>query len=127
MPEYTPQIDLSAARFGVAYELVNRRFGIPASSATRYVTAGTTISQLFKNNPDRLAYLLCNTSESTVYVSYLPEVTSTKGIILSPLGGNMMLNINDDFLLVTQPLFAYCATDAQTLTFVEVVAGGGAL
>ena len=62
----------------------------------RAVSIGTTRSIILDNNPNRLAWDLINTSLIEIRISNSPDLASTTGFLLSPSGGEIGMNYQED-------------------------------
>lgn len=78
---------------------------------------GTTQSQIFGNDPERVSLLLINLSINTIYVGFDEAVGANKGIILEANGGYVSFNAKDDFILTTLQMNAV-ATGANSNLYV---------
>ena len=90
-----------AQHFGAAAEFANRRFGGILAPLDTVVSVGTTQGQVLGNDPERVTVLLINLSSNTIFVGFNEQVGSGNGIILTPSGGNVSYNVEDDFLIPT--------------------------
>jgi hypothetical protein len=84
-------------------------------------SAGTTTVRVLNDNPDRIAWFIINLSANIVYISYSPDVSSTKGIILAANGGTANSTVRDDGDAVTYEIWAKAAADNSTIYVIEYV------
>jgi hypothetical protein len=70
---------------------------------TDYVTS--TATQLLKNDPCRLSYILFNLGSTDLYLAFDNAPSDTRGILVSKSGGYFSLDFKDDGILVTYPLY----------------------
>lgn len=82
----------------------------------------TSKTQLLKPNPNRLAWTLINLGATAIYVAFTQDVANTKGVYVSATGGVFGLIWNEDFDLVTFPIYGIAVTAADAVYLVEVVA-----
>lgn len=103
-------------------DLLNRQFGVKTRSVINPLVSTLTggVDQVLSNNPNRLAWLIMNLGANAAYGSYLRDPSSTKGFMLSALGGTASTIWNEDFELVGQEVFVK-GTAGDTLYIVEVV------
>ena len=76
---------------------------------------GTSASEIFGNDPERVFVLLVNLSANTMYIGFNEQVGSSNGIVLSANGGSLILNSKDDYTLTGRSLFALAAGAASNL------------
>lgn len=105
-----------------ARELSKARFLGPTRPVVNPVTGTvqTTVTQILKNNPDRVHALIVNLSPNPGYVGFDREVSATRGIPIAANGGFVILTIDEDGELVAQAVFAINTVLAGTYYIVEV-------
>ena len=83
-------------------ELIEAQFGVRVRGEVNpeIATIGTTAAQIFKGNPNRLAFVVVNLSSNDLYISPDVLVSSTHGIQLVSRGGGYVALWNEDFHLV---------------------------
>ena len=101
--------------FGAAAEFANRRFGGILAPQDTVVSVGTSQVQILGNDPERVTVLLINMSGNTIFIGFNEQVGSTNGIILTPSGGNVSYNVEDDFLIPTLQVNALAGGAASLL------------
>ncbi len=105
-----------------ASEYLERKFGFRTRTVTNPVTetVNVTATEVLQNNPDRVMWLAINLSANTGYIGFDPQVSDTRGILLSALGGNVNAVIDEDGDLVTEAVYAIAPGGAGTWYFREV-------
>jgi len=94
---------------GAASAYVEATFGLHTKvneNPSGITQVGTSVVQILRNNPDRLAYLILNLSSNDMYVGFSNEVSSTNGILLVSAGGMFSVNVRDDFELPVKEVYA---------------------
>lgn len=103
--------------------LLTRQFGV--KTRTRATApgfqVGTSIVQVLRQNPNRLAAVIINLSANAVYVSPDGITSATHGISLSPSGGALTLLWNEDFDMVGYEWNAIAAVAASDVFVLEVL------
>lgn len=107
-----------------ARELVRERFRAPVSPITNrdLAQAGVAVARLFRQDPDRLGFLVVNLSTADLFIGPFQDVSTTKGIRLGPSGGNISLLWEEDFETVAWEWFAVASAAASDLLAIEYVA-----
>lgn len=82
---------------------------------------GVTPLLILGNNPNRLGFVIINLSDNAVFVSLTNEVASTRGIRLSPNGGQMIGVWDEDFQLVGWAWWAVAGGAGSAIYVVEIV------
>jgi len=83
-------------------------------------TVGTTATEILRNNPDRVYWLIVNLSAYDGYAGWDREVSATKGILVPANGGYASASVLEDGELVIYPVFAVNLTASGTWMIVEV-------
>lgn len=98
-------------------KFIERIFQTKTRSITDPVTntVATTVTQILKNNPDRLAYTIVNLTAYDVHVAFDREVSTTRGILISASGGSLSLRAEEDGELVGYELWGISTTGASTI------------
>lgn len=95
-------------------------------AVTRVVssTFNTQNSQtsLCNNSPDRVNLVITNNGGFNIAITPFPNGSPTTGIILGASGGNVTMNVRDDFELVSQQWFGISVGGATTTTVIETLA-----
>jgi len=106
-----PELPPAAQKFGFKTRLVVN----PVTD-----TVGTTATEILKNNPDRVYWLIVNLSAYDGYAGWDRGVSATKGILLPANGGYASASAQEDGELVIYPVYAVNLTAAGTWMIVEV-------
>ena len=108
---------------GSVRQYIRRLYGVDARIEINNVTdsVGTTAELIAKQNPNRAALWISNLSANTLYV--LPEntVSSSKGLYIAPNGGNIVLQMNDDFSIPCFPFYAVAGGAGSSILVMEVL------
>jgi len=102
---------------GAAAEFNNAKFGGILAARDEVVNAGTDVVQVLGNDPERVSVLLINLSLNTIYIGFNESVGSANGIILTPGGGAVAYDVENDFLIPTLQVNAL-ATGANSSLYV---------
>jgi len=99
-----------------------RRLGFKTRLIVNPVTStvGTTATEILRNNPDRIFWLVVNLSINDGYAGWDREVSSSKGILIPANGGYASASIEEDGELVIYPVFAINLNASGTYMIVEV-------
>ena len=84
-------------------------------------TVATTATEILRNNPERLFWLIVNLSLNKGYIGWDPQVSSSRGVPIGPSGGFISASIEEDGELVIQPVYAVNENAEGTYYIVEVV------
>ena len=100
---------------GALSDFVRERFGVdvrfnPVALAT---VAGTTATQIWRANADRLELTFINLGATTIYIFVDPSVSSSKGIYLAGGGGAVVLTAGEDGELVGYPWYAVSSVNCN--------------
>lgn len=103
-------------------DLLQKQFGVKTRTIINPLVTTLTggIDRILSNNPNRLAWIIINLGGNSAYGSWLRNPSSTKGFVLSALGGFASMRWDVDFELVGQEVFIN-GTLADTIYVVEVV------
>ncbi len=96
---------------------IAKKFGTKTKSRQNPLTptVATTVTQILRNNPDRLSYTIVNLTAFNLYCGFDREVSSTRGIFIPPSGGSLTLTAEEDGELVGYELFAISAGSPSTI------------
>ena len=91
-----------------AHEISLKRFGFPTRAVENPVTdtVKTTLTEILKNNPDRVFWLAVNLSDNEGYVALSEEVSDTHGIRLDAHGGYASMSAEEDGEAVAYAVYA---------------------
>jgi hypothetical protein len=105
--------DLLAANFGgPIVGLVNREI----------TTAGVAATRVFRLDADRVGATIVNLSANKVYAAPFADVSATKGFLLGPNGGQLVLDYRDDFLTVGAEWYVRASKANSAIFAIELVA-----
>jgi len=102
-------------------DIISQLFGVrTAPRLNNYGnTVGITAVIILQDDPRRVGAIIVNNSLATLYVSPLPDVSSTKGIYVAPGGGSLILNWEQDFELVSHKWYAIAGAALSAVTVLE--------
>jgi len=105
-------------------QLLQERFGVKTTyrENPKVSTVGVTAVQIVSYNPNRLGLVVINLSTNNMYVSPWLDVSSTKGILLAPLGGSLSLIWDEDYEFTANEFYAVAAAAASAIYCLEVYA-----
>jgi len=83
-------------------------------------TVGTTSTEILRNNPDRIFWLIVNLSGNNGYVGWDNAVGTTRGLLVAANGGFVSACIEEDGELVIYPVYAINLNASGTYMVVEV-------
>jgi len=100
-----------------------QRLGFPTRPIINPVTntVGTTATEILRNNPDRIFWMVINTSVNKGYIGWDKDVSASRGIPISPSGGYVSASIEEDGELVIHPVWAINENAQGTYYIVEIV------
>lgn len=82
------------------YELIEQKLGITVDFRFGELeTIGATNAVAARNDPGRAALTMINLSVNTIIVRPLKPATTILGIVLSPSGGSVAMNWQDDLIM----------------------------
>lgn len=104
-------------------ELVETELGAPTTHEINAEVAavGVTATRFLRQRPHRAAWLIVNLSTANIYIGLTPDVSSTKGILVGPSGGNVILRWKDDYSLTAMEWYAIADAAASTVLIVETL------
>lgn len=79
-------------------------------------TAMIAITEIVRADPKRVFLLIQNRSDTDIFISTKPNVTTSTGIKLVALTGDIAYSRRDHGSLVTRAFFAVSAADSKVLT-----------
>ncbi len=118
-------------------DLLTARLGVPTTPQTNRSTSsvGTTVGQLLRNDPGRVAFLIVNLGGFNIFA--VPQdagaPSATKGILIQPNGGALVAKWDDDGEVTAWEWLAIAIggasavyTQEAVIDHVEAAAPGGA-
>jgi len=102
---------------GALARFAERHFGVKTRPIVNPVTdsVGIGVTLVARNNPDRLALLVMNISDTDMYAAPDPTPSATHGVLLQLGGGVMSLQADVDGELVGYEWNIYCAGAAKAI------------
>lgn len=108
------------------YDLVRQEFGVESIEIDDVPvdsTMTTTVSQIVRANPARVALLLVNLGANAVMVWLDEGVSLTRGIRIGPNGGSMLLAVSTDFTLPARAWYGRTISSTSDITSLELKIG----
>ena len=105
---------------GAVSKLAEKEFSGLLDVTDEVQSIGTTVSRVFRNDPDRVFYQITNMSGGNMYVNFNANPSSSNGILLTPNGGTLSYSGKDDFTLVTKELYIIANIAASGLLVVAM-------
>jgi len=104
-------------------DLLLERFGVRTRAVEnpKTTSVGTTAVEILSNNPRRLGAVIINLSTNTVYLGLSQDVSSSKGILLTPNGGSFALVWDEDFQMTAWAWWAVSSGASSSIYTIEVV------
>lgn len=87
----------------------------------RALTLTTTTSEVLRNDPERVGWLIVVTGGTIAQFAFGPAPTAAASILIAGSGGTFSANVRDDFTLPTHALNGNVAAGTTTILIVEVV------
>ena len=114
---------VAAPAFGAALTVVQNIFGYIINEVESFPSIATTspTAPFIPQNGDRLGLVLVNTAVNQMFVGLSPAVGSLDGIVLSPNGGAIAMNVRDDMTLTTRAWWALSITAPGILYVLEII------
>jgi len=100
------------------------KLGFPTKPKINPVTdtVATTPTEVLRNNPNRIFWLVVNLSVNDGYVGWDNAVSSSRGLPIAASGGFVSCNIEEDGELVIYAVYAINLNAAGTYYIVEIEA-----
>lgn len=113
-----------AVSAGILSQLIQERFGVTTRTDINPQTdsIGTSVTELLRQDPQRLGFTIQNNSSNILYV--LPDrgVSATKGIRLGASGGSVSVSYDTDFDVVGEAWYGLGSASSTTMTIIAYVA-----
>jgi hypothetical protein len=109
---------------GKLADLLAEKFGGPIDGLfNRELTiAGTTAARVFRLDADRIGAVLVNLSPAKLFAGPFRDVSATKGFLLGPNGGQLVLTFDDDFLLCGAEWYVLASKANSRIFTLELIA-----
>lgn len=101
-------------------DYLERRFGVRTREESNplIASAGTSVAQLLRADPMRIAFTVINLSANTLFLGWFADVSSSKGIRLDASGGAATFVPEEDFSLIARD-WHVVASGASSALFVQ--------
>lgn len=102
---------------GALARFVEKHFGVKTRPIVNPIVGavGIGVTKVANNNPDRLALLVMNISDTDMYAAPDSLPSDTRGVLLALKGGAMSLQADVDGELVGYEWNIYCAGAAKPI------------
>lgn len=80
-------------------DLIQQKYGVFTRARQNPLITELTdsVRTILPNNPNRLAWNICNLSDTTCYLAWDRNISEEHGILLSPNGGVASMIMDEDF------------------------------
>lgn len=104
-------------------DLIAQEVGQPVQAAapTSFTSVGTSSTQLMKQNPQRVSWVLVNLSANDMYIAPNEVVSSTTGILVSKSGGQASSMWKEDLVLPSLEWSIIATGSSSNYMLLEVV------
>ena len=104
-------------------ELIEKRFGIRTRTEPHSFTDLDTAvhTKILPNNPNRLGWMAVNLGAVNIFLAFDVAVSLTRGILLTPNGGNMTSIYEEDFEATCWNVYGMAEGDDGNLFVVEIL------
>lgn len=104
-------------------DLLKAHYGIETYEAVNRVTSQvlTTVTELCKNNPDRLGLVIVNNGSNAFYLSNTNDVSAIKGLYVGPFGGTVSFDWTKDFSLIANNWYGIAPAGTVNTTIFEII------
>lgn len=100
---------------GAAAEFYAKKYGGIVSTEFASQLIGTSAVAVLGSDPERVHLVLVNLGTAKMVVHFQDDVSLSNGITLTPEGGSVIMNAEDDGPLITRPFYAIAAGANQSL------------
>jgi len=114
-PDYKPPF------VGAARAFTQLQLGGPCTEQDSQVTATNTAAIFLQGNADRVGLLMINLGANDVYLSLTSSVSTTQGIKLPQSGGNVSMNVRDDFTLPSRTFYGITNAATSAVYVLEII------
>jgi len=108
-------------------DIIAQQFGGPIDGQVNRTLSivGLTAAQMLRLDADRVGATVVNLSANKIWVGPFRDVANTKGILLGPNGGMLVLRWDEDFLLVGAEWYAIANAANSRIITIELTAQAG--
>lgn len=101
--------------------LIEKEFGFPTTATPNPVTTSVAVTktQILRNNPDRLGFLIINLGANPIYVTPDSEPSTTRGILLAASGGFLTMLGKEDGAVVGFEFWGIASGGASAIFSLE--------
>jgi hypothetical protein len=103
-------------------EITSKRFGFPVQPIENPVLSSIGVSQVtvFRNNPDRVFWLVSVLGAGNVYLAIRGEATTSRGVFVSGLGGFASMTVDEDGESVSYEVVGIASAAATAVYCLEI-------
>jgi len=107
---------------GALADFAKRHFGVDTrfNDNPMVIQVATSVTQIWRNNPDRLMLLFVNLGANVIHLNVGANVSNANGIYLAPNGGSVVLLAEEDGELVGYSWWGIATTAATNIFSAEV-------
>ena len=105
---------------GAVQRILERRFFGRYQALETRGSVGTSVAELYGNDPERLAALFVNLSANNITLGWTPQVSDGSGLIVAPSGGFLLLTVDDDLVLPTYSINAVAAAAGSNYFLIQI-------
>jgi hypothetical protein len=124
-PAYPPNQGFSSPTHkpavGAALAWSQDQLGGPLVEQESTAASGINPTIVVNGNGDRVGLIIINTGANDCFIGISSAVLITNGIRLSANGGNIVMNLRDDFTLPTRQWWTQNALGGSTLYILEIL------
>lgn len=103
-----------------AYLITSKLFLGNTRFSERTYGAAAAVSEILKNNPRRVEFVIINPSIGDLYISNDPSLVTSFGFIVPAGGGSLIFNVLEDGETVAERFYCYAPAGAITVYVMEV-------
>jgi hypothetical protein len=111
---------MSSPAIGAALQYAIDQLGGPLVENDSNPTVGNAVNNFINGNGDRVGLVIVNLGANDLFISIDSGVSSTNGIKLAALGGNVTLNLIDDLTLPTRAWYGIAPTGNTSVFVLEM-------
>jgi len=106
---------------GAAQRFIEQTVGGVFTTREAVVTVTVAATQLLRNDPERVGWVITNTGSTRVNIGFRKSVPSAQTLPLQADGGGVSANVREDFVLPTFSVFGIVAAGTSTVHVIEIV------
>lgn len=109
---------------GKLAELIFKEFGVKTIPRINPLVSsvGTSVVKVLNNNPDRIAFLIFNLGDYSLYIAPDNKVSASYGILVSSSGGFLNMIYKEDFELLGHNFYGVSPSGITAIHVLELIA-----